>query len=184
MEKVAGALKSLSIDFKCVPDLDILNDKQTIKGLFEVCGGKWDDKMDTYYDTFAKQLNGGSETVSKTIVLEKVNAFLDQLEDDHLKRKDIDNLEKELRIETKWSQLKKGGIDSIPSGQATTSFNALHSALNSVNIFPVLVGELERFIKEVGGHGPTWVNAVLEQYPDLGDKVYDRVRAFVKSWGL
>ena len=27
-------------------------------------------------------------------------------------------------------------------------------------------------MKEVGGHGPDWVNKVLEKYPDLSTEVY------------
>ncbi|MBR5747441.1 MAG: hypothetical protein IKY01_01500 [Prevotella sp.] len=91
---------------------------------------------------------------------------------------------KQLKLETKWSQLKKGGIDIIPSGAATMAYNSLQRAMNEVNIFPVPVGELERFVREVGGHGPSWVNAVLEQYPDIGNPIYDKVRSFVNTWKL
>ena len=46
------------------------------------------------------------------------------------------------------------------------------------------VGELECFIKEVGGHGPEWSNAVLEKYPDLNDEVYAKIRNFIKEMNL
>ena len=45
----------------------------------------------------------------------------------------------------------------------------------------VSVGELECFVKEVGGHGPEWANTVLETYPDLDNEVYDEVKKFVKQ---
>ena len=46
----------------------------------------------------------------------------------------------------------------------------------------VSVGELECFVKEVGGHGPEWANTVLETYPDLDNEVYDEVKKFVKQF--
>lgn len=52
------------------------------------------------------------------------------------------------------------------------------------NIFLVPVGELERFIPEVGGHGPSWSSDVIEQYPNMDDRVYDSITAFVDSWGI
>lgn len=52
------------------------------------------------------------------------------------------------------------------------------------NIFIVPVGELEGFVKAVGGHGPEWVNDVLEQYPDLNDSVYKDLREFIKGMML
>lgn len=51
-------------------------------------------------------------------------------------------------------------------------------------IFIVTVGELECFVKEVGGHGPDWVNTVLERYPDLDNEVYSGVKDFISGIGL
>ena len=42
----------------------------------------------------------------------------------------------------------------------------------------------ECFIKEVGGHGPDWVNTVLEKYPNLDDPVYKEISKFVQSINL
>ena len=49
-----------------------------------------------------------------------------------------------------------------------------------IKIYIVPVGELECFVKEVGGHGPEWVNSVLEIYPDLDDSVYDEIKKFIR----
>lgn len=184
MKQVAAALRSLSIDFRCVPDIDVLNDKQTLKDLYEACGGTWDDPMESNYNTFSSQLNGGKATVTKQELEAQINAFVQSVNSDSLTRNDIDNLSKTIKLETKWSMLKKGGTGVIPSGQATTSFNALNERLKSVHIHLVYVGELERFIPEVGGHGPSWVNSVLEQYNNLDDAVYAKVNDFVGIWQL
>ena len=46
------------------------------------------------------------------------------------------------------------------------------------------VGELEGFVREVGGHGPEWVNKVLETYPDFNASVYDTIIEFIKHIDL
>lgn len=184
MWQVAKALKSLSVDFRCVPDIDVFNDKQVLKSLYEACGGAWNESMESNYNTFANQLNGGQNSMSRQELQERINTFLMEVANENLTRNDLENLARRLRIDTKWGTLKKGGVDSIPSGQATTAFNALHESLKQCNIYPVTVGELERFVREVGGHGPSWINSVLEKYPSLDDEVYTKVKEFVKSWNL
>ena len=56
--------------------------------------------------------------------------------------------------------------------------------LNNLKIFLVPCGELECFIKDAGGHGPAWLNNVLENYPDLNSEEYKSAREFVSSWNL
>ena len=46
------------------------------------------------------------------------------------------------------------------------------------------MGELECFIREVGGHGPTWVDSVLENYSDFDDAVYQSITTFVTELAL
>ena len=46
------------------------------------------------------------------------------------------------------------------------------------------VGELECFVKAVGGHGPEWVNTVLESYPDLDADIYTDARDFISAMEL
>ena len=72
----------------------------------------------------------------------------------------------------------------MPAGDATNAFRRLDNTLKAAGIYIVPVGELECFIKEVGGHGPEWSNAVLEQYPDLNDEVYSNIRNFIQGMNL
>ena len=36
------------------------------------------------------------------------------------------------------------------------------------------------FVKSVGGHGPNWVNKVLEKYPDFNNEIYNDIKDFVR----
>ena len=68
----------------------------------------------------------------------------------------------------------------MPAGNATISYKNMEKVLEATGIYIVPVGELECFVKEVGGHGPEWVNSVLEIYPDLDDSVYDEIKKFIR----
>ena len=184
MKPVAEALRSLSVSFRCVPDIDILDNETTIKDLFEACGGIWNEQVSSYYRQFVAGLNNGNDSISKTEVSQKVNSFLENHADERLMSNDIKKLFQELKIETKWSLLKQGGEAIIPSGNARVAYEALKNTFQSVNLYWVPVGELERFIPQVGGHGPRFVNQVLDEYPDYNNNVYAKVVEFVESWKL
>lgn len=81
-------------------------------------------------------------------------------------------------------RLKDAGYTAIPRGDATAAFGRLNQACKNCGIHIVTVGELECFVKEVGGHGPEWVNTVLERFPDLDDNVYSGVMDFITGIGL
>ena len=77
--------------------------------------------------------------------------------------------------------MKKAGVVALPAGDATSSFRRIDALLKEKGVFIVPVGELECFIKEVGGHGPEWVNNVLEKYPELDNDIYKTITDFIKS---
>ena len=80
-----------------------------------------------------------------------------------------------------WENLKKSGISALPRGDATVAFDKLNKKLKEARIFIVTVGELECFVKQVGGHGQDWTNKVLEDYHDLNDEVYNSIKKFVRE---
>jgi len=184
MKQVVAALRSLSINFRCVPDIDVLNDKSVIKGLYEGCGGIWDADMESKYNCFVSNLNGGNDTISKAELKGRIDRLLDGFSNDKLTSGEVKKITSDLKLETKWNVLKNGGQVMIPAGQAKIAFNDLTAAFQKVNLFVVLVGELERFVTEEGGHGPVWVNNVLDHHKDFGSDIYRPVREFVSSWKL
>jgi len=90
------------------------------------------------------------------------------------------NIQKILRRSSPWSTAKTTGKSYIPNGNATIAFDRMCDRLNSLGLFIVQVGELEGFVRSVGGHGPKWVNSVLEK--DIGnDPKLNDARVFIKS---
>lgn len=82
---------------------------------------------------------------------------------------------------SKWKALKLSGEAAIPAGDAALAYKRIDQLLCSHGIHIVPVGELERFIPTVGGHGPEWTNRVLDAYPDLNDEVYANIKQFISE---
>ena len=101
------------------------------------------------------------------------------LSSDHFQK-----IRKIANYQTKWSKIKESGLEGLPRGQAYSAMQNILDQLQDFKIFIVRYGELECFIKEVGGHGPEWLNNVLERYPDLNNAIFDRVKEFVSSWRI
>lgn len=178
MAKIASALRSLDIDVKLIPDLDVLNDECIFKGIATSFDVDWESiKKD--YNIIASNLHSSKEAVDKNKLLGMVSQIVNESENPNLSLKEINTIKAELKTESKWEALKKNGITALPSGDATVAFQRLDQVLRNAGIFIVPVGELECFVKQVGGHGPDWVNKVLETYPDLDNKVYDEIKKFI-----
>ena len=147
MKKVVQALRSLNIEFRVVPDIDLLNNKQTLIDLVEACGRTWEKDVD--YNTLVDGLDKVKNSTGNEI-LEQIKNELGANVTQPLSRTKIENLQKLLVVKTNWDQIKKFGIAGAPQG----------------------------------GHGPDWLNNVLEKYSDIGADEYSTAREFVASWNL
>lgn len=68
----------------------------------------------------------------------------------------------------------------IPSGNAQTAFKNICADLAKLGVHVVPVGELEGFDRSSGGHGPRWVNEVMEK--DLSDDtLFGEAHKFIKA---
>ena len=176
MARIASALKALNIQVKLIPDIDVLNDVNIFKGIVDAFGIEW-KRVEKSYNTINANLHSQKEKIFRSDFKDRVLNILDNSDATTLSSKEIKNITAALKKESKWEALKKR---ALPSGDATQAFDELNEVLKQAGIFIVPVGELECFVKQIGGHGPDWTNKVLEYYPDLSDKVYDEIKNFIK----
>ena len=183
MKKVVAALRSLDIPLWIIPDIDILNDDKVLRELIESAGGEW-----SHFDANLRVLRGNLTTnksfVKRADFKREVLGILDSNNDSNLSDPEIKLIKNLLKIETQWWMLKNGGKDAVPKGNASKAYEDIDTKLRELKIYIVPVGELECFIKTVGGHGPDWVNNVLEQFPDFSASAYDKLKNFIQSWIL
>ena len=183
IKKTAEALKALNVDIRIITDIDVLNNEDTIKGIASVLGADWNIIKDKY-KILKSNINNIDNRISRESAKRDILEVLESSSDSKLSKLEIEKIIHCVRIDSKWKQIKEGGESSIPKGDAQGAFNDINKTLREHKIHIVPVGELEGFVGDVGGHGPHWVNEVLEKYPNPDDEVYRKAREFVKGIGL
>ena len=184
MAKVIAALKALNVDLRVVPDLDVLNDEEIFKGILEASGIDWTFIQSDYKIIVSQVQSGSREKINRVSAKTAINTILDKSTDANLSTAEIKEIQETIKTASRWENIKKMGISAIPAGDATAAFGRLVTTIRAAGIHLVPVGELECFIKEVGNHGPTWVNNVLEKFPDLDDAVYSKIKEFITELSL
>lgn len=183
MAKIITALRSLNIEVKLIADIDVLNDETVFKGIVGSFGIDY-ATMREDYNNIVSNLHSPKEKVNRNSAKATINQILDGSKATDLSRGEIGEIEEAVSTISKWKVIKTSGSSAIPAGNATASFRKINQLLKDNGVFIVPVGELECFIKEVGGHGPDWANAVLEKYSDLDNEVYKSITEFVSAMNL
>lgn len=183
MSKIVSALRSLDINVKLIADIDVLNDQEVFKGIVESFGIDF-GSIQSEYNNIVSNLHSPKEKINRNLAKMAINQILDNSANAYLSSKEIKNIREEISTTSKWDNLKSAGTTALPAGNATASYKTIDQLLKNSGIYIVPVGELECFVKEVGGHGPEWVNKVLETYPDLDDAVYKKITDFISSMNI
>ena len=125
-------------------------------------------------------LHSPNERIHKNDVKACIEKICKQTNNEYLSNNEIKEIKTSISTISKWDEIKKRGVSALSAGDSTQEYKKMDSVLKKEGIFIVPVGELECFIKDVGGHGPEWTNTVLEKFPDLDDDVYKEIKDFVK----
>lgn len=181
--KVVSALRSLDVNVKTIVDIDVLNDEQLLRGILHSFGIGWDG-IEKDYNRIVSNLHSTKESINRSSAKASIDAIFDRSKSKTLTSSEIKEIRDVISTTSKWTPIKNGGVSALPAGDATQAFGNIDSELRQQGIYIVPVGELECFIKEIGGHGPDWVNKVLETYPDLEDATYTTIQEFISSMNL
>ncbi len=183
MAKIVSALKTLNINVKLIPDIDVLNDEHVFQEIVQAFSIAWED-IQTDYRIIVSNLHSAKEKINRIQAKSTINGVLDRSKAQDLSNKEIKEIREAISTISKWENIKASGVLAIPAGDATKAFKRIDETLKEKGIFIVPVGEVECFIKEVGGHGPEWANRVLETYPNLDDDIYLQIKQFIRSMNL
>ena len=183
MSKIIQALRSLNVAVTTIVDIDILNDEAVFKGIVEAYGIDY-NSIKPDYNKIVSNLRSPKENVDRITARSIINQVLDGANSKYLSSAEIEAVREAVSIISKWKELKSSGIYALKQGDSASSFRKIDKLLKEYGVYIVPVGELECFIKEVGGHGPEWVNKVLVEYTNLDDEVYKSITEFITSMNL
>ena len=183
MARIVRALRSLGIDVKLIPDIDVLNDENVFRGIVEAFDIEW-SAVQRDYNVLANNLHSSKENINREEAKRHINDILDKSNENNLSKKEVEEIRKSISISSKWKTIKDVGFNGVPAGEASSAIKKMNNTLKEKGIYLVPVGELECFIKDVGGHASDWVNKVLEKYPDLDDEAYSEIKKFIAELNL
>lgn len=179
LANMAVVLQALKVDYRVIADIDIIDDEHVFRNLIERCGGTWASIEDDY-----NLVVSNSKLRPKNIERKELQDIIEGDDAEYISDSEAQCLRKALSKRNAWHDIKRGGSSAVLRGDSYASLQQIIEYLKTIHIFIVPVGELESFIPDCGDHGPKWVNAVLEKYPDLDDRKYESIANFVTSWGL
>jgi hypothetical protein len=159
---VVEALSAVSVPVVVVADFDLLRHEQDVESVVAALGGSF-DPFRTDLRIVSSALSTDVKPLRRITVRDELVRKLDALPHEALNPRDVDSLKSVIKIESGWDKAKRSGTKALPQGEASEACDRLLTGLKSLRLLVVPVGELERFVPNVPGHGPSWVTTVLER---------------------
>lgn len=173
VRKVAEVLRKIGVPVKAVFDIDFLTEKSLVKETVQAFGGKWED-FETRWARVDVAVRSGVKPKTVDEIKIELIALIKDTTGEKLPR---GNIIEAMKQNSAWNIVKKFGQAGIPSGEAQTQFNDLKGSLEEIGIYLIHVGEIENFCRDLGSHGPRFVNKLLTEV-QFGDERLDELRKF------
>lgn len=181
MAKLAGALVPLGVEVNFIVDLDVLNDIRLLKDMVEILGGDW-TKLGPLAESLRKDIESSKPGLTYEETVKNIQAEMGKPPNEIDAKRDLRRrINSVFRESSPWDVVKKAGTGALPTGQAARAFQKLDRLCAELGLWIVPEGELEGFCRYVDGHGPRWVQQVLEQKDISSDIELRKARDFMRS---
>lgn len=159
---VAANLRTIGVPVASILDFDILSEAPLLQKTVEAHGGDY-NKISADVQMLQASVDdpAGPTVASVRQALGEATSGLkerDRLDSERAKR-----VADALRSTTGWRYLKRSGLQGISQGDPRGAAGRCLAYLQTIGIFVVPVGELERWHPDVAGKSNEWVTNVLEQ---------------------
>lgn len=159
---IIKALKELEVPLTIIGDFDFYHDENPTKFIYETLDGNWDEIKSDFYKV-KRSIDEKRPELEADKLKEEINSVFDSFSDKIMPEQKIKSIQSLLKKSSPWSQAKSSGKAYLPPGDATLAFKRTQDAFKAKNVFILELGEIEAFDKNISGHGPKWVNQVLEK---------------------
>lgn len=159
---ILDSLVQLKVPATCVLDFDALNDESLLEKLVTTLGGAW-VTLKPDWTRVKAAIDQKKPDLDANEVRHEIEQLLKEVPAGVFPDSARHEIIKVLRRGSPWQLAKSMGTSYVPNGQPSEACMRLMAELRKLGIRIVTVGELESWAKTVGGHGPAWVNAVLQQ---------------------
>ncbi|MBX3576856.1 MAG: AAA family ATPase [Rhizobiaceae bacterium] len=181
MTILASSLRRLGVPYDVIADLDVMQDAGGFRRLVEAVGGTWSD-FERDHGVVKRSIDQMKPRFNSNAIRQQIQDVLTTVQTNvefpnEAKRR-IDDV---LRQTSPWSALKAAGKSAIAPGDASAAFETLRKRASNKGLWLVPSGELEGFCRSVGGHGPRWVQQVMQTRDLLTADDLAEARAFMKE---
>ena len=174
-------LTELDVPVDVIVDIDILRSADVFEDITKSLGGNWVD-IQPMVKAIRSSIDDNKSWSNAGAIKKEIQRELEDIESKG-------EFPKETRVAiniilkkgSPWFTVKAAGEAAIPKGQATQHFHNLKSSCKKMGLWIVPVGELEGFCRSVGGHGPRWVQQVIETSDLSRDSNLQGARDFVRE---
>jgi len=174
---LAAALRLANVPVRVIVDLDVLRNGADVQRIVESLNGTW-DVFENDWKVVHSYVEASGFRPQVTQARERITDILDAALEARISAQEELAIRNEVRIDSGWDRLKTSGVAGLPGGHVTQAVNRLLDALAALGVHVVPVGELERFVPDIGAHGPAWVTAV-HKAGRHEDKTLTAAREFV-----
>ena len=181
---VGPLLKDAKINYIVIADLDLIDDKERLKGLVDsIEENKYDEIKKDHLDFLT--LFESEKEITKRKQLEIKKEILDIFDasksDEYMSEANAKKIKSLLKNVNSLSLLKEEGSKSVPEGDCKNKYKKILKTLESLNVYLVECGEIENFVPQIKGHGPKWVEEVFKKYPNMEEQEYNDVKDFIRK---
>jgi energy-coupling factor transporter ATP-binding protein EcfA2 len=175
-----SALRAVSVPVTVVADLDALSEEQPLRAIWEALGQNW-DQVAREHRIVKTAVDATLRTPTVESLREKIASVLNDVAGAQVDERAVQAIRSATKAQGGWSHVKRAGVSAIPKGEARKACDTLLSTLAQAGLYLVPTGELEGFAPQIGGHGPKWLDSVLQL--DLGRDLPEAA-AFVRKLGI
>lgn len=160
---IVKAMRALKVPVVSILDFDVLNNDQPLRRIIEAHGGDW-LSFSADWTAVKKAVEASPRFLGGDRFKTEGNAVLATITAGNAVPKEALSAIKRLtRNASAWDGVKDVGLQIIPSGTPTVTAKRLLNNLKDIGIFVAPHGEMEGFCRSIGGHGPRWVEEVMQR---------------------
>ena len=174
-------LTELDVPVDVIADIDVLRSEHVFEDITKSLGGNWAD-IQPMVKAIRSSIDDNKPWSNAGAIKEEIQGELEHMElKGEFPKETRVAINEILKKDSPWFTVKVAGEAAIPKGQATQHFQNLKSSCKKMGLWIVPVGELEGFCRSVGGHGPRWVQQVIETRDLSKDSDLQGARDFVRE---
>ncbi|MFF7459376.1 ATP-dependent endonuclease [Kitasatospora sp. NPDC008115] len=159
----AARLRRCGIPVAVIADLDLLNNKQTLRTALTGVGGDW-ERITAEFEILDRHMREEKSIVTAAAAKNRILKVLgDPKDGDLITAQQVDEISSMLKATSSWAQLKKAGLPQLSGALAYQATKRILDVLAEHGIFAVPVGELERWVPELAVRKNRWLTRVFEE---------------------